>query len=137
MRALGKVPAGGHNLLTLWDKIKVEIIDKMICSEEFIEQVKGYKKNFIRYSLDDIDWSNIRLMIKELQEANQRDSEIDPARKQVDQNAEVWRYLISADQNLFFTRSHSIDYIALRDGICYIYGVLDYIYTILNEYLLS
>lgn len=45
MRAWGKVPSGGHNLLTLWDIIKTEIIDKMICSREFIEQVKQYKEH--------------------------------------------------------------------------------------------
>lgn len=46
MRVWGKIPVG-HNLLTLWDIIKVEIIDKMINSEEFIEQVKEYKDHFI------------------------------------------------------------------------------------------
>ena len=56
-------------------------------------------------------------MLKELQEANQRDIEINPAQKQVDQNAEVWRYLISTDENLFFTRGHSIDYLILKEGI--------------------
>ena len=76
-------------------------------------------------------------MLKELQEANQREIEIDPAKKQVDQNAEVWRYLISTDENLFFTRGHSIDYLILKEGISYIYGVLDYIYHIVDEYLSS
>lgn len=137
MRAWGKVPAGGHNLLTLWDAIKVEIIDKMICSEEFIEQVKVYKGHFIKYDLDGIECNKIRLMIKELQEANQRDIEIDPAKKQADQNAEVWRYLISTDENLFFSKGHSIDYLVLKDGISYIYEVLDYIYHIVDEYLSS
>lgn len=51
MRAWGKVPSGGHNLLTLWDIIKTEIIDKMICSREFIEQV-----NSIRSILFSIIW---------------------------------------------------------------------------------
>lgn len=89
MRAWGKVPSGGHNLLTLWDIIKTEIIDKMICSKEFVEEVKEYKKHFIQYNLDGIECNKIRSMIKELQEANQRDIEINPAKKQVDQNAEV------------------------------------------------
>lgn len=102
MRAWGKIPRGGHNLLTLWDVIKEEIIDKIICSEDFVEQVKLYKENFIKYNLKDIDCNRIRLMIKELQESNQKDAEIDPNKKQVDQNAEVWRYLISTDENLFF-----------------------------------
>lgn len=102
MRAWGKIPRGGHNLLTLWDVIKEEIIDKIICSEDFVEQVKLYKENFIKYNLKDIDCNRIRLMIKELQESNQKDAEIDPNKKQVDQNAEAWRYLISTDENLFF-----------------------------------
>ena len=38
-------------------------------------------------------------MLKELQEANQREIEIDPAKKQVDQNAEVWRYLTQLSQH--------------------------------------
>ena len=46
MRAWGKIPRGGHNLLTLWDVIKEEIIDKIICSEDFVEQVKLYKRKF-------------------------------------------------------------------------------------------
>lgn len=137
MRAWGKVPTGGHNLLTLWDVIKTEIIDKMICAKEFIEQVKEYKEHFIQYNLDGIKCSKIRSMLKELQEANQREIDVDPAKKQVDQNAEVWRYLISTDEDLFFTRGHSIDYLVLKDGINYIYEVLDYIYHIVDEYLSS
>ena len=137
MRAWRKMPAGGHNLLTLWDIIKVEIIDKMINSEEFVEQVKTYKEHFIRYDLNGIECNKVRSMLKELQEANQRDTEIEPAKKQVDQNAEVWRYLMSADDTLFFTKGHSIDYLVLKDGIGYVYDVLDYIYHIVNEYLSS
>ena len=41
-------------------------------------------------------------MMKELQEANQRDKEVDPSVKQIDQNAEVWRYLMDNDDSLFF-----------------------------------
>ena len=29
MRAWGKIPKGGHNLLTLWDVIKEEIVDRL------------------------------------------------------------------------------------------------------------
>lgn len=137
MRAWGKVPAGGHNLLTLWDAIKTEIIDKMICSKEFLEQVKEYKEQFIQYNLDGIECNKIRLMLKELQEANQKELEVNPENKQVDQKAEVWRYLISTDENLFFTKSHSIDYLVLKAGISHIYEVLDYIYYIVDEYLSS
>lgn len=137
MRAWGKVPAGGHNLLDLWDIIKNEIIDNMICSEEFIEQVKEYKEDFIQYNLDDIKYSEIRSMIKELQEANQRGAEVNPNKKQIDQKAEVWRYMISNDEKLFFSLGHSIDYLVLKEGIGYIYDVLDYIYHIVDQYLSS
>ena len=53
--------------MTLWDVIKTEIIDKMICSKEFIEQVKEYKEHFIQYNLDGKECSKIRSMLKELQ----------------------------------------------------------------------
>lgn len=137
MRAWGKVPTGGHNLLDLWDIIKSEIIDNMICSEEFIEQVKEYKEDFIQYNLADIKYSEIRSMIKELQEANQRGAEVNPNKKQIDQKAEVWRYMISNDEKLFFSLGHSIDYLVLKEGIGYIYDVLDYIYLIVDQYLSS
>ena len=39
------------NLLTLWDVIKKEIIDKIICSGDFVEQVKSYKQNFIKFQI--------------------------------------------------------------------------------------
>lgn len=76
-------------------------------------------------------------MLKELQEANQQDTEIDASNKQIDQNADVWRYLISTDNQLYFTCSHSIDYLALKESINYIYEVLDFIYYIVDEYLSS
>ncbi len=81
MRVWGKVPSGGHNLLDLWDIIKSEIIDNMIYSEGFIEQVKEHKEDFIQYNLDDIKYSEIRSIIKELQEANQRGAEVNPNKK--------------------------------------------------------
>ena len=66
MRARGKMPKGGHNLLNLWDNVKKEIIDEMICSEDFIYQVKTYKENFIRYSLNGINLQEIRQILQEL-----------------------------------------------------------------------
>ena len=74
----------------------------MICLKEFVEQVKEYKEHFIQYNLDGKECSKIRSMLKELQEANQREIEIDLAKKQVNQNAEVWRYLISTVKIYFY-----------------------------------
>ena len=136
-RALGKMPPGGHNLLILWENVKNEIIDQMICSEEFLEHVKGYKETYINYSLEGIKLTEIKAMLKEIQEANQRIEEINPSNKQIDQNAEVWRYLISTDENLFFSCGHSIDYLVLKESMNHIYEILDYLYYIVDEYLSS
>lgn len=136
-RALGKIPKGGHNLLTLWENVKNEIIDKMICSEEFLEHVKGYKEKYIHYSLEGIKLTEIKSMLKEIQEANQRIEEVKFNNKQIDQNAEVWRYLISTDENLFFLGGHSIDYLVLQKSMNHIYEILDYLYYIVDEYLSS
>ena len=137
-RAFGKMPSGGHNLLNLWQEVKNEVIDQMICSEEFLKHVKEYKQSsYIKYSLEGIKLTEIRAMLKEIQECNQRIEEIDTSNKQIDQNAEVWRYLIGKDEKLFFSNGHFIDYVILRDSINYIYEVLDYLYHIVNEYLSS
>lgn len=137
LRAYGVLPAGGHNLLTLWDTINNEIIEKLIKSNDFVEQVKKSKKRFVKYSLEGISLSKFRLLIKELQEANQKNEEINPQVRQVDQNAEVWRYLMSADGELFFKFSHSIDYVNLKESINYIYEILDFVYDIIDDYLSS
>lgn len=43
-RARGKMLEVGHNLLTLWDKVKNDVIDEIICSEEFISLLKHIGK---------------------------------------------------------------------------------------------
>ena len=86
-----------YDLLTLWFTVKRDVIDKFIISEEFVESVKARKENFTRYSLDGISLSKIQLLFKELQEANQTPAESNPQAKQVDQKAEVWRYLMTKE----------------------------------------
>lgn len=137
LRCRGYIPKGGHNLLSLWDNLKKDIIDGFILNPEAIVEVKKYKKNFIQYSLKGISLPKIRLLLKELQEANQQDNERIGNEKQVDQNAEVWRYLLSTDEDLYFKSSHSIDYLKLKESIDYIYDVLDFVYHIVDEYLSS
>lgn len=123
LRCTGKIPTGGHDLLVLWDKVKDEVIDSMINSEEFLKEVKKYKTNFIQFNLNGIDLNEIRNLIKELQG--------------VDNKADVWRYLISKDDKLIFTDWKQVDYAVIKDTITYLYGVLDYIHTIADEYLTS
>lgn len=132
------MPNGGHNLLTLWDEVKKEVIDGFINNENAIEEMKRNKTHFIPYSLKDISFTKVRLLLKEFQEANQRDFErANPSEKQTDQNADVWRYLISTDNDLYFTSGHSIDYLSLKESISYLYEIFDFIYHITDEYLSS
>ncbi len=123
MRCFGKLQEGGHDLLVLWDKIKCDVIDGFINSKDSISMVKGYKNNFIEFKLDDINFIEIRNLIKELQG--------------VDNKADVWRYLMSKDAELYFTEWQFVDYIVIKDTINYLYEVLDYLYFIVDEYLSS
>lgn len=138
LRCRGNLPGGGHNLLTLWDEVKKEVIDGFINNKSAVENVKTYKENFVPYSLEGISLSKVRLLLKEFQEADQKDFErVNPSEKQTDQNADVWRYLISTDNDLYFTIGHSIDYLALKEGIDFLYNVFEFIYHITDEYLSS
>ncbi|MEG2530084.1 MAG: hypothetical protein RSB02_08405 [Anaerovoracaceae bacterium] len=137
-RCRGSLPKGGHNLLTLWDEVNREVIDGFINNASAIEKVKSYKENFIPYSFEGISLSKIRLLLKEFQEANQKEAErTNPSEKQTDQNADVWRYLISTDNDLYFTQWHYIDYLALKESISFLYEMFDFIYHITDEYLSS
>jgi hypothetical protein len=138
LRCFGRLPKGGHNLLALWDEVKKEVIDGFIKNESAIKEVKKYKENFVLYSLEGISLSKVRLLLKEIQEADQREFERKkPSEKQTDQNADVWRYLISTDNELYFKSGHSIDYPSLKEGVSYLYEVLDFLYHITDEYLSS
>jgi len=139
-RFSGNIQKGGHNLLSLWDAVKKEIIDDFINNSIKVKLIEERKKErFIRFSLYDVNFSKIRLLLKELQEANQTDVERQSKQtnKQIDQNAEVWRYLISNDNNLFFSIAHNIDYLELKDSINYLYDFFDFVYDILDNYLSS
>ena len=92
------------------------------------------------------DWEMLKIKLEKGKNAGywtskiQRNIERDEIKnnvRQVDQNAEVWRYLIRMDDSLYFTCGHSIDYTILKDGINHIYEVLDFVYYIVDEYLSS
>lgn len=123
MRCFGRIPKGGHDLLILWDKVKDEVIDQIILSEETIAQVKQYKKDFVKWNLHEINLNEIREMIKELQG--------------FDNKADVWRYLMSQDTSLYFSECNFVDYTVIKENINYLYEILDYFHFIVNEYLSS
>ncbi len=123
VRCFGELPSGGHDLLILWDKIKTDVIDGFINSKDSISNIKEYKRNFVEWKLDDIDLGEIRSLIKELQG--------------IDSKADVWRYLMSKDTELYFTEWKFVDYTILKETINYLYDVLEYVYFIVDEYLSS
>lgn len=121
MRCFGELPSGGHDLLILWDKIKADVVEGFINSKDSISNIKEYKRNFVEWKIDDIDLGEIRRLIKELQGA--------------DCKADVWRYLMSKDTELYFTEWKFVDYTILKETINYLYDVLEYVYFIVDEYL--
>jgi len=138
LRCFSHIQCNGHNLLDLWDKVKKDVIDDFINSQSAINEVKAYKESFVPYSFNDISFHKIRDLLKELQEANQQNIErTNPSKRQTDENADVWRYLITTDENLYFTCSHSIDYLALKESIGYLYDVFEFVFHIADSYLSS
>ena len=110
----------GHELDTLWKNVYNEII-KDINSDAFLNRVKQYKKKFIKWSTDSIDFDELKSIFDELQA--------------VDKQSDVWRYLIDKNQTLFFTNSKYIDYVNLRNVFDDVFKELDYLYLAVSEYL--
>lgn len=123
-RFYGELPKGKHDLIMIWDNVKKRVID-IFNSEEFISNVKRYKKKSIKYSTKDIDFQEIRALICELQGANNKS----------DNKADVWRYLMNIEGELYFTNSKFIDYKNLKLVIGEIFDKLDFFYFIVSEYL--
>lgn len=121
-RFYGKTIEGGHNLSKLWLKMKNEII-KTLEDPDFIEEVKKYKRKFIKYSLQDIDLDEIQDMIEEI--------------NNIDKKADAFRYLMDNKGDLYFISSKFIDYPNLKENMNYLYDVLDFINHIVDEYLSS
>ena len=120
-RFFGKLPPdGNHDLIMLYDNVKENIVD-VLNSPNFIADVKKYKKTFIKYSTDDIDFGEIRRLVCELQGA--------------DNKADIWRYLMNKKGQLYFTDSKFVDYKNLKDVIGELYEIFDFIYDIASEYL--
>ena len=132
MRAKGKLPKGSHDLIALWGNVKKEVIDELSNLDELDEKIVVYKRR-----MSDVPFSKIANLLKELQKKKQKGVEVNPSRKQVDQQAAVWRYLMTTDSELFFSCSHSIDYTAVKEAFNFLYDVLDYIYIMTDECLSS
>lgn len=115
-----QLPNGGHDLIKIYDIVKDEVINSLN-NPDFINEVKKYKKSFIKYSIDDIDFNEIRNLLCELQGA--------------DNKADVWRYLMNKECDLYFTDSKFVDYLNIKVVIGDLYNIFDFLYHITSEYL--
>lgn len=121
-RFYGEMPKGGHNLLILWDEIFKKVI-RYLDDPKFIENVKKYKQRFIIFSFNGINFSELRSMIKEI--------------NKIDEQSDAFRYLIDKNGDLYFEKYKFIDYPNLKESMNYLYEVLDFIHTVVDEYLSS
>jgi hypothetical protein len=119
-RFYGKLPNGNHDLIVLFDSVKEQVIN-IFNTPNFIEEAKKYKNVFVKYSIDNIDFNDIRRLICELQGA--------------DNKADIWRYLMNKEGQLYFTDSKFVDYQNLKVAIGELYEVFDFIHFIISEYL--
>lgn len=118
-RFFGKV-IKGHELDKPWKKVYDDVVTQ-INSNDFLERVKEYKAKFTKWSIDDIDFDELRDVFIELQ--------------LVDKQSDVWRYLIDNNQSLFFTTGKSVDYVNLKSVFDDVYKKLDYLHFVVSEYL--
>lgn len=108
-RANGKICKGGHDLLRIWKNIENDVIKILFKDKEI--QVK-----------------EIENALKEFQGANRSNAE----RKEFDQcdeKADVWRYLISSSEKLYFNEGHWIYYPKLKEDMNELYATLECIYS--------
>lgn len=122
MRATNKL-CKGHDLLDIWMHIENDVI-------EGLHSTNG------KHSLN-ID-STLLAGIKEgLSELLGADMSIEEraVHSKGDKMADIWRYALSKDEQLYFNKNHSIDYYALRDGVDELYKMLDYMYNLIDNFL--
>lgn len=114
LRALDEIPKGGHNLLTLWDKVEKDVIN-CLQDEKKLEELSDKNNTKIeKLCFEPSVCKEIKILLKELQGE--------------DSKGDVWRYLINTEGSLYFTEWDFIDYKNLKESINYIYDILDELY---------
>lgn len=122
-RFCGEILKGGHDLVVLWDNLNKQVLLEFE-KDTFIEQVKSYKKEYRQHKIEGKDKQNIRRLLAEFNNLK-------------DTNADVFRYLIDKKGELYFAESKFVDYDNLKETMEYIYGFLDFLYFITDDYLSS
>ncbi|WP_050608219.1 hypothetical protein [Clostridium niameyense] len=113
-RIYGKLPnnGGGHNLVDIWNN--------RIVGDAF----KGLNLDIPKDELEEIRNLLIELIGEDLNELNGKDSK-----------ADVWRYLMNTQGNLYFIKWKFIDYVNLKKTMNYLYNQLDAIYLMVDHVL--
>ena len=117
---LPKLPKNGHSLSALYHRIE-EYVLKLYEKTSFIDQVKSYKKNFIKYDISSIN-------LKELKHSIDIIDKDDP-------QSDRYRYLLNKGGKLYSKKSDFIDYNKLSAFYSDIYEKLDFIYFVTDQYL--
>ena len=134
MRACGKLCKGDHNLLSIWSYIETDVIDGMFGNEEIVEGMNEERSYPFRPDISKIPTQKIKDMLKELQGASRSEAE-----RQVNprgyEKADVWRYAISPDGELYFSKGHYLHYPTLKSEMNRLYDLLDYLYYEVDAFL--
>ena len=121
-RCYHKLPDTVHDLMTLFESVKNKVI-RLLKDDDFINQIKSYKKDFHKYDIDSIQ---IEDLSKSIESINKDDPKSDR-----------YRYLMNTKNILYNTQSSFIDYSKLKDFYTDIYEKLDFVYFVTDEYLSS
>jgi len=108
--------------MTLFESVKNKVI-RLLKDDDFINQIKSYKKDFHKYDIDSIQ---IEDLSKSIESINKDDPKSDR-----------YRYLMNTKNILYNTQSSFIDYSKLKDFYTDIYEKLDFVYFVTDEYLSS
>jgi len=122
-RVCGKLPGGGHDLLTIWDKIDKDIFNYFSDINNIEEINKQYETNKQPFFISSVEKNEIKKLLKELQAD--------------DTHCEIWRYLINKKGRLYFSEWDFIDYRNLKNTLNWLYEELEGIYYYLDDMLLA
>lgn len=123
LRATGSLCGGNHDLLSIWSNIENDVINN-----------KLRNANMCPFDVEKLPLSKIKTGLKELQGANFSSNER-AAHPQNDTRADVWRYLMSPQEELYFCQGHWVYYPTLKAGINELYNMLRYLYDEVDEFL--
>ena len=134
MRGENKLCSGGHNLLSIWSAVNQDIINGILCNEEFINHMRTENPKLTPPDVKKLELNKIKEMLRELQKSTRNKKEIKEYSSN-DEKADVWRYLISKEGILYFSEEHGIYYPSLKEGIEELFSRLKYLYDVVDQFL--